>query len=60
MNKKKPIFGETTIGAVSFVVIVLPTLLLFAGCASLNRTQCLEGDWYEIGLSDGESGMESA
>lgn len=59
MNKKKPIFGETTIGAVSLVVIVLPALLLFAGCASLSRTQCLEGDWYEIGLSDGKSGVES-
>ena len=59
MNKKKPIFGETTIGVVSFVVIVLPALLLFAGCASLNKTLCLEGDWYEIGLQDGESGMES-
>ena len=59
MNKKKPIFGETTIGVVSIVVIVLPALLLFAGCASLNKTLCLEGDWYEIGLQDGESGMES-
>ena len=59
MNKKKPIFGETTIGVVSFVVIVLPALLLCAGCASLNKTLCLEGDWYEIGLQDGESGMES-
>lgn len=31
-------------------------LLLLAGCATLSREQCLQGDWYQIGVGDGEQG----
>ncbi|MBO6676657.1 MAG: DUF2799 domain-containing protein [Rhizobiales bacterium] len=32
--------------------------LLFAlvGCATLSREECLRGDWYQIGLQDGQQG----
>nr|WP_321464509.1 DUF2799 domain-containing protein [uncultured Desulfobulbus sp.] len=31
-------------------------LLLLGGCASLNQRQCLEGDWYGLGVIDGKAG----
>ena len=60
MNQKNPLCLMTAIRSVTLVGIVAPVLLMFAGCASLSKAQCLEGDWFEIGLSDGESGMDSA
>lgn len=32
-------------------------LLALAGCATLSREQCLQGDWHQIGVSDGEQGQ---
>ncbi|MYD44788.1 MAG: DUF2799 domain-containing protein [Gammaproteobacteria bacterium] len=60
MNQEKLVYRKTTTNVATFVVIVLPVLLMISGCTSLSKVQCLEGDWYEIGLVDGESGMESA
>lgn len=31
-------------------------LLALAGCATLSREQCLQGDWHQIGVSDGQQG----
>ena len=31
-------------------------ILLVAGCATLSREECLRGDWYQIGVSDGQAG----
>ncbi len=59
MSQKKRGYSKTVMRSVTLVGIVAPVLLMFAGCASLSKAQCLEGDWYEIGLSDGESGVES-
>jgi hypothetical protein len=30
--------------------------LVLSGCASLSETECRSGDWYGVGLSDGENG----
>lgn len=38
-------------------LVALFTLCTFAGCASLNREQCQRGDWYGIGMTDGQAGM---
>jgi Protein of unknown function (DUF2799) len=32
-------------------------LVLVAGCATLNKDQCLRADWYAIGLEDGARGQ---
>lgn len=34
----------------------LAGLTLLAGCATLSREQCLQGDWHGIGLADGQQG----
>lgn len=38
----------------------LLTLLLLAGCATLSREECLRGDWYQIGVNDGQQGHQLA
>lgn len=35
-------------------------LLLLAGCATLSREECLRGDWYQIGVNDGQQGHQLA
>ncbi len=30
---------------------------ILTGCATLSREQCLHGDWYSIGLADGQLGQ---
>jgi hypothetical protein len=32
------------------------SFLLVAACASMDRSQCLNADWYAIGLEDGARG----
>ena len=32
-------------------------LALLAGCATLNKNECLRADWYAIGLEDGARGQ---
>jgi len=34
--------------------------LLVASCASLSQQECLQGDWYQIGLNDGIHGYSTA
>lgn len=60
MRQEKLVYRKTTTHVATVVVIFMPVLLMFSGCSSLSKVQCLEGDWYEIGLRDGESGVESA
>ena len=35
---------------------LIPGILVLAGCASLNKNQCLNADWYAVGLEDGALG----
>lgn len=39
---------------------VLALLLVLAGCATLSREECLRGDWYQIGVNDGQQGHQLA
>jgi uncharacterized protein DUF2799 len=34
----------------------VPIFLLLAACASMDRNQCVNADWYAIGLEDGARG----
>jgi hypothetical protein len=34
----------------------VPIFLLLAGCASLDKDECVSADWYSIGLEDGARG----
>lgn len=38
-------------------LLVLLVAATLAGCASLSQHQCLQGDWYAIGVGDGQLGM---
>ena len=38
-------------------LLVLLVAATLAGCASLSQHQCLQGDWYSIGVGDGQRGM---
>lgn len=49
----KPFYG---IGLFSFCLI----LLLLAGCATLNKEECLNADWYSIGYVDGARGYPAS
>src|SRR5262245_62574282 len=35
----------------------LALLALLAGCATLDKNECLRADWYAIGLEDGARGQ---
>ncbi|MBE9609370.1 DUF2799 domain-containing protein [Chitinilyticum piscinae] len=37
----------------------LSLLALLSGCASLSESECRTGDWYGIGLRDGQAGRDS-
>lgn len=39
---------------------LLAGLLALSGCASLNKQECLNADWYTIGLEDGSQGRTVA
>lgn len=39
------------------ILLALIVTVTLAGCASLSQHQCLQGDWYSIGLGDGQLGM---
>lgn len=41
-------------------LIILTGLLLLAGCATLNKDECLTGDWRDIGFKDGANGEVAA
>lgn len=47
-----------------FMTLILPRLVLslvaaalLAGCASMDRSQCVSANWYAIGLEDGARGQ---
>ena len=42
------------------VMLCLLLLLSFAGCASLSKEECLNGNWEEIGFRDGTNGRETS
>lgn len=37
-------------------VAVALVLLSVAGCTSISKEECLQGDWYSIGVDDGKNG----
>lgn len=37
-------------------IAVVASLLLLAGCSTMNKEECLSADWRMIGLKDGEQG----
>ncbi|GAV20176.1 hypothetical protein MMIC_P1138 [Mariprofundus micogutta] len=37
---------------------IVPFVLM--GCASLDKEQCMQGDWYHIGHQDGSSGKQTS
>ncbi|MDX9835075.1 MAG: DUF2799 domain-containing protein [Desulfobulbus sp.] len=41
----------------SILILVIFVTATLAGCASLSRDQCLQGDWYAVGVGDGQLGM---
>jgi hypothetical protein len=43
-------------GKVIATVLVMATVALFSGCASLSKNQCLQADWNEVGYRDGSQG----
>ncbi|MDD5100395.1 MAG: DUF2799 domain-containing protein [Syntrophales bacterium] len=38
------------------LIIILAGLLILAGCATLNKEECLSGDWHGLGMRDGVNG----
>lgn len=40
----------------SRIGFIIVTLSMLSGCASLSERQCVEGDWFKIGLRDGQRG----
>ncbi len=42
------------------VVFCLVAALLLTGCATLSREQCQRGDWFGIGISDGQAGQPAS
>lgn len=38
------------------IFIVIAFSVIVSSCASLNKSQCISGDWYGIGLQDGTRG----
>jgi hypothetical protein len=40
----------------SLIALLLAGSLLITGCASISKSACQSGDWYDIGLRDGNSG----
>jgi len=43
-----------SIGRVTFVMMLLVGLV---GCASMNKSECLNADWHMIGMEDGSQGQ---
>lgn len=41
-------------------VVLIGWVLSSTGCASLNREDCLYGDWLGIGIKDGREGLEAS
>ncbi|QZA77592.1 DUF2799 domain-containing protein [Deefgea tanakiae] len=41
------------------ILIALSLVLLMSACSTLSESECRTGDWYSIGLRDGQNGYES-
>lgn len=40
--------------------MVATAIMYISGCASISKEQCELGDWYQIGLADGQKGKENS
>ena len=40
-------------------ILMIITLLMMTGCASISEEQCRIGDWYQLGLEDGRQGKKN-
>jgi len=43
----------------SNILLVLFTSLFFSGCATLNKSECINANWQMIGMEDGAKGRRS-
>lgn len=41
------------------LAIVLATTIYLTACATISKEQCQLGDWYQVGLVDGQTGKQS-
>lgn len=47
---------RVTFGPLHLTALLAPLVALLAGCASLDRDECRNANWYAIGLEDGARG----
>ncbi len=40
--------------------LILFLFLFISGCATLSESECIHGDWFEIGQTDGRNGYKSS
>ena len=40
-------------------IAILTLLVALGGCSTISKKECVSGDWYSIGYSDGAAGYES-
>jgi len=40
-----------------FFIVLIISVLVLSGCATLTRSECLTADWYQIGYEDGSYGF---
>ena len=41
-------------------LLILVSILMLSGCATLSETECLHGDWFSIGQFDGKYGYKAS
>ena len=41
-------------------LLLLILILMISGCATLSESECIHGDWYSIGQSDGRFGYKAS
>lgn len=46
--------------SITYSLILFLLVPFIFGCSSLSKEQCMQGDWYGIGLQDGQRGYQSA
>lgn len=40
--------------------MIATTAVLLSGCSSISKEECLQGDWYSLGVNDGKQGKLAA
>jgi len=42
------------------LIVILSSLILMQGCATMNESECLIADWNQLGFRDGSRGLETS